>query len=109
MASTKSEYRNSKQFQNDERQNKYNVPNRRDRNRRFEFSEFGINLAAVCFGFGASDFGFSFSQFVSVRGASFDIRIADFLSPVFWRDKLSLSRSVEHLKGENSSLIKGRI
>ncbi len=43
----------------------------------FGFSEFGIYLAAVCFGFGASDFGFT-HVFVSVRGAAFDIRISDF-------------------------------
>jgi len=48
---------NSKQ----EIQNKYNVPNRRDRIRRFGFSEFEISLTA----------------FVSVRGAAFDIRISD--------------------------------
>src|SRR5262249_1346663 len=40
--STKSEYRNSKQFLNDERQNELNVANRSDRNRCFEFSELSI-------------------------------------------------------------------
>jgi hypothetical protein len=49
---------NSKQ----EIQNKYNVPNRRDRIRRFGFSEFEI-FGCVCFGprglFRYSDFGFS--------------------------------------------------
>jgi len=52
----------SKQFQNDERQNQGNVPNRRERDRRFEFSEFVIYLAVVCFGprgrFRVSEFGF---------------------------------------------------
>jgi len=62
---SKHEIRNSKQFLNDERQNEFNVPNRRDRSRRFEFSAFRIYLAAICFGFSASDFGFSFSRFVS--------------------------------------------
>jgi len=56
---SKHEIRNSKQFLNDETQNEFNLPNRSDQNRRFEFSEFRIYLAAVCFGFSASDFGFS--------------------------------------------------
>jgi len=43
----KLEIRNSKQFLNDERQNEFNVPNRKDRNQRFEFSEFRIYLAAI--------------------------------------------------------------
>jgi iron(III) transport system substrate-binding protein len=37
---------------------------------RFGFSELGMYLTFVCFGFRASDFGFSYSGFVSVRGAS---------------------------------------
>ena len=76
--STKSEARNSKQIQNDERQNTVNVPNKIDRIPRFGFSDFEISLAWVCFGFGASDLGFSILGFVSIRGASFDIRISDF-------------------------------
>jgi hypothetical protein len=44
-------------FQTNERQNAFNVPNKSDQNRRFEFSEFWIYSAAICFGFSASDFG----------------------------------------------------
>jgi DNA-directed RNA polymerase subunit RPC12/RpoP len=40
-----------------------------------------LNLfGLVCFGFRYSDFGFTLVGFVSVRGASFDIRISDFVS-----------------------------
>ena len=57
----------------------------------FGFSEFEIYLAPVCFGprgfFRASDFGFEFDGFVSVRGAAFDIRISDFVTMSSWRDK----------------------
>ena len=45
---------NSKQ----EIQNKFNVPNRRDRIQRFGFPHFEFILALVCFGFRASNFGF---------------------------------------------------
>jgi len=61
--STKSEARNPKQIQNDEKQNNDNAPNGKDRIQCFGFSRFGIYLAAVCFGprgfFRASDFGFA--------------------------------------------------
>jgi hypothetical protein len=60
---SKHEIRNSKQFLNDERQNEFNVPNRSDQNRRFEFSEFRTYLAAICFGFSASDFDIRISGF----------------------------------------------
>ena len=40
---------NSKQIKNDERKNTCNVPNRRDRIRRFGFSEFEIYLVASLF------------------------------------------------------------
>lgn len=43
MLSTKSEYRNTKQFQNDETQNRSNVPNKTVRSRHFEFST-GLGL-----------------------------------------------------------------
>jgi hypothetical protein len=46
--------------------------------RRFGFSGFWIYLAAVCFGFRNSDFGFTRAEFVSIRGASFELRISDF-------------------------------
>ena len=65
--STKSEARNSKQIQNDERQNTVNVPNKIDRILRFEISDFEISLAWVCFGFGASDFGFCFTGVPSIK------------------------------------------
>ena len=45
----------------------------------FGFSGFGIYFDPICFGFRASDFGFTPLRFVSVRGAAFDIRIADFV------------------------------
>jgi hypothetical protein len=35
-------------------------------------------LAPVCFGFRYSNFGFTLAGFVSVRGAAFELRIADF-------------------------------
>ena len=87
--STKSEARNSKQIHNDERQNRFNVPNKIDRIPRFEISDFEISLAWVCFGFRASDFGFSILEFVSVRVASFEIRISNF---VFMVRQLPASR-----------------
>jgi hypothetical protein len=59
IRSTKFESRNPKQIQNMTIKNNYNVSNKSGRNRYFEFSEFGVCLAAVCFGFGASDFGFA--------------------------------------------------
>jgi hypothetical protein len=80
---TKSEARNPKQIQNDERQNTINVPNKIDRIPRFGFFDFEISLASVCFGFGASDFGFTIVEFVSIRGAAFDIRISGFASLAF--------------------------
>ena len=45
-----------------------------------DFPDLGFILAPFCFGFGASDFGFEFDGFVSVRGAAFEIRISDFHS-----------------------------
>jgi hypothetical protein len=56
--STKFEARSSKQIQNDEKQNNYNAPNGTDRIHCFGFSDFEFILAAVCFGFRYSDFGF---------------------------------------------------
>ena len=58
---SKSQIRNSKQIQNEERQNTVNVPNKIDRIPRFGFFDFEISLVWVCFGFGASDFGFCLS------------------------------------------------
>jgi hypothetical protein len=75
--STKFEARSSKQIQNDEKQNNYNAPNGTDRIHCFGFSDFEFILVPVCFGFLGSDFGFTHVGFVSVRGASFDIRISD--------------------------------
>jgi hypothetical protein len=75
--STKFEARSSKQIQNDKKQNNYNAPNGTDRIHCFGFSDFEFILAAVCFEFRYSNFGFTVVRFVSVRGASFDIRISD--------------------------------
>jgi hypothetical protein len=72
------EARSSKQIQNDEKQNNYNAPNGTDRIHCFGFSDFEFILASVCFGFRASDFGFTLVEFVSVRGAALEIRISDF-------------------------------
>jgi hypothetical protein len=58
--STKSEARSSKQIQNDEKHNNYNAPNGTDQIDCFGFSDFEFIFAPVCFGFRASDFGFSF-------------------------------------------------
>jgi hypothetical protein len=59
-AAPRTEARSSKQIQNDEKQNNYNAPNGKDRIHCFGFSDFEFILAPVCFGFRASDFGFSF-------------------------------------------------
>jgi hypothetical protein len=73
--STKSEARSSKQIQNDEKQNNYSAPNGTDRIPCFGLSDFEFILAPVCFGFHASNFGFTLAEFVS----DFDIRISDFI------------------------------
>jgi hypothetical protein len=52
----KSEARNPKQIQNNEKHNNYNAPNGKDRSHCFGFSDFEFILAPVCFGFRASDF-----------------------------------------------------
>jgi hypothetical protein len=72
--STKSEARSSKQIQNDEKQNNYNAPNGTVRIHCFGFSDFEFILALVCFGFRASNFGFTLVEFVS----DLDIPISDF-------------------------------
>jgi hypothetical protein len=54
-----------------------------------DFPGLGFILAPVCFGFRNLDFGFSLAEFVSVRGAAFDIRISDFVPLASWRDKYS--------------------
>ena len=69
----KLEIRNSKQFLNDERQNEFNVPNKRDRNQRFEFSEFRIYLAAICFGFVLRISGLAFVDFFRISILDFRI------------------------------------
>jgi hypothetical protein len=45
--------------------------------------------------------------FVSVRGASFDIRISDFVSLGAWRDKLFCVRSVDHFENKNLVIVGG--
>jgi hypothetical protein len=56
----------------------------------------GFDGQISCFGFGASNLEILFA-FVS----NFDIRIADFVSAVFWRDKISWSSSVKDSVGKN--------
>jgi hypothetical protein len=74
IGSTKSEFRNSKQIQMTRKKHQ-NVPNNPDSDSSlWNFLGFLIYLAAVCFGFRASNFGFALLGIVS----DFDIRISDF-------------------------------
>ena len=73
--STKSEFRNPKQFQNDEMQNRCNIPNKKVRNRRFEFSSV-LGLFGRRF---VSDFEILILSLFGLRFVSdFVLRISDF-------------------------------